>query len=204
VFENTSEFIEFIEPLRQPCDFIDGRMNRTPQDIQNELLVYDCQEGNPESLKHLVQRWHPRFLSWAFRIIADRGASADVVQDAWLAIVRGLHRLDDPARFPAWAYRIVAHKCADWTRNQAQRRRGPLPDESRGPTAPADHAAARIRLALRTIPDEHRAILALHYLDGLGIQDIARIMRVPAGTVKSRLFHARARLRASLERTDHE
>ena len=60
---------------------------------------------------------------------------------------------------------------------------------------------ARLRSALATLPEEQRAILSLHYLDGMSVADIARVLDVPEGTVKSRLFHARDRLRQTLERT---
>ncbi len=59
-----------------------------------------------------------------------------------------------------------------------------------------------MRDALTKLPGEQRAILSLHYLDGMGVAEIARTLEVPAGTVKSRLYHARNRLKQTLERTE--
>src|SRR5512145_1583590 len=94
-------------------------MQRSPDDIQDELLVLRCQGGESEALHKLVSRWHPRLRRLAERRTADPEAAKDLVQDAWLAIVRGLRRLDDPSRFRVWAYRIVTNKCADWVRRRA-------------------------------------------------------------------------------------
>ncbi len=200
-------------------------MNRTPGDIQDELLVLQSQDGDADAMRTLVERWQPRLAGLAWRLTLDREAARDVVQDAWMAIVRGLRRLDDPARFRSWAYRIIANKCADWTRRRSVRRRAAndvkvdaaaaavrtnqAADEP-GAQAEAGRASAdaeasaegigRLRKALADLPPEQRAILTLHYLDGLSIGEIADVLSVPPGTVKSRLFHARNRLRAEIER----
>lgn len=184
-------------------------MKRTHEDIQDELLVLLSQEGDADALKTLIARWQPRLGRLAWRLTADRDAARDVVQEVWLAIVRGLRRLDDPARFRSWAYRIVRNKCSDWTRRRVVRRSGPddLRDtaakgsaESSSQMNSADELA-RLREALTNLPVEQRAILSLHYLDGMGIAEIARVFGVPRGTVKSRLYHARNRLKQTLERT---
>lgn len=185
-------------------------MCRTDEDIQDELLVLRCQEGDGEALKALIARWQPRFGRLAWRLTREREAARDVVQDTWLAIVRGLRRLDDPARFRAWAYRIVTHKCADWTRRRAARRslEHDMRDavgskEARPPNGmDSEDDAGLLRGALVSLPDDQRAILSLHYLDGMGVREIARVLDVPEGTVKSRMYHARNRLKQALERVE--
>jgi RNA polymerase sigma-70 factor (ECF subfamily) len=183
-------------------------MCRTDEDIQDELLVLQCQEGDGEALKALIARWQPRFGRLAWRLTREREAARDVVQDAWLAIVHGLRRLDDPARFRTWAYRIVTHKCADWTRRRVARRS--LEQKMRDAAASAagrpqidrdsQDDVGMLRDALAGLPDDQRAILSLHYLDGMSVREIGRVLRVPEGTVKSRLYHARNRLKQALER----
>jgi RNA polymerase sigma-70 factor (ECF subfamily) len=189
-------------------------LNRTPDDIQDELLVLQCQEGDADAMRSLVARWQPRLSRFAWRLTLDREAARDVVQETWLAIVRGLRRIDDPARFRGWAYRIVANKCADWTRRRTVRREAARAIghaaaiagvEPAAVTDAIDEAAAdrmrRLRTALANLPAEQRAILTLHYLDGMSVGEIAGVLSVPAGTVKSRLYHARNRLREAIERT---
>ncbi|MEE8170682.1 MAG: RNA polymerase sigma factor [Phycisphaerae bacterium] len=188
-------------------------MHRSPEDIEDELLVLRCQGGEPEAFNALVSRWQPRLQRLAKRLTADRDAASDLVQDAWLAIVRGLRRLDDPARFRAWAYRIVTNKCADWIRRRAVRRDAALAfrvavsdpnDDSGRPTFDEADEITRMRAMLRQLPDVQRTILSLHYLDGLSVLEIATVFNLPTGTVKSRLHNARVRLRRTLQETNHE
>ncbi len=184
-------------------------MKRTPEVIYDEWLVLRAQDGDAEALKILARRWHARLYRHAARLTGDAEGASDAAQDAWLAIVRGLRRLDDPARFPAWALRIVSFKSADWIRMQVRdrnRARNATPAENSAappfsppPDEPSDDVA-RLRNALRTLSSDHRAALSLHYLDGLSVDEIALALNVPAGTVKSRLHHARARLKQTLER----
>lgn len=178
---------------------------RTPDDIQDELLVMRCQDGDRQALGDLVRRWQPRLVQYAGRLVNGPDAAADVVQEAWLAIVRGLARLDDPARFRPWAYRIVTHKCADWTRRRQRSRatEASLVSDPVAPTPPqadASDEVEMIRKALRQLPNQQKAILALFYLDGMSVRLIAEILSLPEGTVKSRLFHARGHLKEVLER----
>jgi len=185
-------------------------MARTHQDVEDELLVLRCQEGDGEALRALFLRWQPRLLRLAWRLTGEAEAARDVVQDAWVAIVRSMRRLDDPARFRAWACRIVGNRCADWTRRRVVRRGATKPwnaatvaDAAAPPSDPdAADEAAEMRSALAALPGEQRAILSLHYLEGMGVAEIARVLDVPAGTVKSRLYHARNRLRLAMERVE--
>lgn len=188
-------------------------MQRSPEDIQDELLVLRCQGGEREALDALVSRWHQRLRRLAARLIGDRDAASDLVHDAWVAIVGGLRRLDDPARFRVWAYRIVRNRCADWIRRRRVRRdaAGDLQvaaiarKEDRGREALDDaDEVNQLYIALRQLPEDQRAMLSLHYLDGLGVSEIAAVFDLPTGTVKSRLYNARARLRVNLQEIEHE
>lgn len=183
-------------------------MVRSHEDIQDELLVLQCQSGDAEALRALIARWQPRLVRLAWRLTAEREAARDVVQEAWLAIVRGLRRLDDPARFRSWAYRIVSNKCTDWTRRRIARRSvaenlHDAAESARGDSSNESDSADdvdRMRDALRGLRDEERAILSLHYLDGMSLAELADVFEVPKGTVKSRLYHARNRLKQAMER----
>ncbi len=181
-------------------------MPRTPEQIYDELLVLRCQDGESAAFEELVRRWQERLWRYSRRLVDDSEAAWDVVQEAWMAIVRGIGRLDDPARFQPWAYRVVTHKCADWTRRTARRRRlteevSHQPLEPAAPAEAEEDEIARLRRAIAGLPAERRALLTLHYLEGIGIAEIAVVLGIPQGTVKSRLFHARNALKTSLERS---
>ena len=99
-------------------------------------------------------------------------------------------------------YRLVTNKCADVARKEARRRRadraGPAPDRRAG--MGDDGLQAELRLAMREMDEDRRAMLALHYVDGLSVAELAEVFAVPTGTVKSRLFGARKELKELIER----
>ncbi len=177
--------------------------------INDELLVLQCQEGDSAAFEALVDRWQPRLWRHAWRLTGEQNAAWDVLQEAWIAVNRGLRRLEDPAAFPAWAYRIVSRKCHDWVRREQRQRRTVdtyaqemRPQEEH--ESAGDSKADDLREALRRLPGQDRAILALRYEEEFSTAQIGEILRIPPGTVKSRLYYARERLRKYLEENDHE
>ena len=98
-------------------------MRKTREQLYDELLVLRSLEGDRQALGELVTRWHPRLRRHAYCLIGNREAAEDVVQETWLAIVKGLSRLDAAEAFAGWAYRIVGNKCVDWVRRQDSQRR---------------------------------------------------------------------------------
>jgi len=176
---------------------------RNPEDIHDEWLVLRCQEGNEAALSEIVATWQPRILRHAMRLTANREAAADVSQAAWLAIIRGIDRLHDPACFRRWAYRIVAFKSADWIRKRQQDRAfaGPIviepTDDRPSSNAPSD-AIGAIRLAMTKLSTEQRSILSMFYLEEMPLAEIAEATSLPLGTIKSRLHYARQALKDTL------
>jgi RNA polymerase sigma factor (sigma-70 family) len=174
------------------------------------MLVLRCQAGDTAAFEQIAGRWQCRLVRHAMRLLRDHDAASEAVQEAWLAIVRGMHRLDDPARFAPWAYRILRNKCMDRLR-QATRSRAREEElavdtsDEHGESADVyvqerDHAAAiaAMRVAIRDLPVEQRTLLSLFYFENLAVSEVAEAMGIPPGTVKSRLFHLRARLRTMM------
>ena len=127
-----------------------------------------------------------------------------MVQETWESAVRGLRRLEDPARFSAWIYAIAARKCADALRQKYRGAR--IEQAAHAHAALNDHevdaqgeAGDRIDLAaaLRRLPPEQRVAVSLYFGEDMPVADIAIVTGVPPGTVKSRLFAARKMLRLS-------
>ena len=180
------------------------------QSIEDELLVLQAQGGDRRALEALAGRWNGRLLRHARLLTGEAAGAADVTQDAWIGIVRGLRRLDDPARFGPWAYRIVTRRAADWTRRRQRDRRllraaaaEARPRHATAQPATAADEIALLRDAIRKLPADRRAMLALLYLDGASVSLISLIFQIPPGTVKSRLHHARRQLRETMERMSH-
>lgn len=190
-------------------------VSRGPEEILDEWLVIEARRGCHAALQALAHRWHPRLVGHAYRRTGQPEAAAEVVQEAWVAIIRGLRRLEDPAYFRLWAYRIVDRKAFDWIR---QRRRGrelmnrladdpslhgpgcdPGVEARRRKSESREESIEHLKSALQRLPDDTRVLLSMFYVDGLSVIEIAEALTLPEGTVKSRLFHARKRLRESFE-----
>ena len=154
------------------------------------------------ALELLARRWHPRLLRDATYLTGDAEAARDVAQEAWIGIARGVRRLQDPARFRSWAHRIVVHKSRDWIRRERAGRRAVrrAADLAEQPAAeqPRDDIA-RLRAALAELPADQRTVLSWFYLEEMSVREIAAALSIPAGTVKSRLYHARNALRSCLK-----
>lgn len=168
--------------------------------VLDEYLVTASQNGDRRAMRILVARWTPRFRRLANRYVGDREAALDVAQDAWIGVIRGLDGLRDPSRFRAWSYRIVANKARDHIRRE-QTRRGALSGRG-GPwmveLSVQDTTSVDLREAINRLSGEQRTLLWLYYGDDLSVGEIAAVLGVPRGTVKSRLFHARQALKSLL------
>lgn len=177
-------------------------MDHIPDRALDEYLVVLSQTGSREAWDGLARRWTPRLLRYVRRVLGGSGeaveAARDVVQDTWIGAIRGLGGLRDPAQFRAWIYGIATRKCADAIR--ANRRRRSLASESASDREAELDPDRRIDLAtaIRTLPPMHRAVVHLFYREDLSVEEIAAVLDVPAGTVKSRLHHAREALRRQL------
>ncbi|MEM7144174.1 MAG: sigma-70 family RNA polymerase sigma factor [Verrucomicrobiota bacterium] len=178
-------------------------MKRDLEDVGDEWLVLRSQEGSAGALEALLRRWQERLWLQAVRLTGDEEAARDVTQEALIAISRGIRRLRDPARFRAWAYRIVSNRSRDWVRGRVRERR--LAEESEAAEAVRRSGEggggdsgplARLREGLERLPEAERHLLRLHYQAGLSVVEIAEVEGIPAGTVKSRLYRAREDLKA--------
>ncbi len=185
-------------------------MRRSVPDIQDELLIYRCQDGESDALSELVERWHGRLFAHAYRLTGQREEAADAVQDAWIAIVRGIRRLDDPARFRSWAYRIVTYKAVDRVRLVRRQRKMVRAVAQSVEAEPVESDAERVdeidalRAGLARLSGDRRAILTMFYMDAMPLSEIAEALGIPVGTVKSRLHHARLTLKETLEHSERK
>ncbi len=176
---------------------------RTEQSIAlDHYLVTVARIGDKSALNRLAQRWQPKLLRHAQRLLGEGEPALDATQDAWLDILRGLHGLREARAFPAWAYRIVSRRCAGSIRQrQRQCDVAETFDGVASTTASPEQSASaeELHMLLDSLPTHHRATLALFYLEGLTVVEVAAALEIAPGTVKTRLMHARQRLRATLQ-----
>lgn len=165
------------------------------------MLVLKCQEGDAKAFEDLVDKWQERLWRHAYQLTGEEDAAWDALQETWFAIVKGISRLQDAAAFPRWAYRILSYGCADCIRKRQRQRKlsDRLAVEARGGQQTPEDKHDSLKSALARLPGEQRALLSLRYAEGYGTGEIADILGVPEGTVKSRLYHAREQLRQLME-----
>ncbi len=181
-------------------------MHRSRERIFDEYLASAARAGDRTAFSRLAERWQPKFLAHAWRLTGEPELARDVVQDAWGDIVKGLATLDDAAAFPAWAFRIVTRRAADSIRKVQRGRKlnDAVANENKDRVQSTEEMeqsadAPVIRRAMASLSADQRAAIALFYLQDLSVAEIAAALSVPAGTVKTRLMHARRKLRAALE-----
>lgn len=170
----------------------------------DEWLAIRCQLGEPGAIDDLVARWHGPLWRYVRRVSGNDEAAADLVQDVWLRIIRNIVRLREPASLRAWLFGIARRALMDRMRDKYA---APMMVET-DLTAVADDAdvdseldddRAQLHEELAKLPMVDREVLSLFYLKELSLLEIAQILDIPPGTVKSRLFKARRVLRARLE-----
>lgn len=165
--------------------------------------VAEAMEGDAEAFTCLVRESGGRLLAIAYRILRDLPAAEDAVQLTLVTAWRTLPGLRDPDRFGAWLDRILVRTCMAEARRSGRRmtvRIAHAPDI-------ADHSNALHRVAardemergFRRLTPEQRAVVVLRYYADLRQEEIAEVLDIPAGTVKSRLHHATSALRTALE-----
>ncbi len=174
---------------------------RTETDrVYDELLVTLVRAGDRRAGERLAARWQPRLLRTARRLLRDEEQARDAVQEAWTGICRGWFTLGDPARFPAWAFGILHRKCADTVRKAGRdrKRTAPLTPDNEPSQQARGETLTSLDQAFALLGPDHRTVAALFFGEGLTLTEIATAIRVPTGTVKSRIFHARQHLKAAL------
>ena len=174
-------------------------------DESEERLLARARAGDGRAFGELVLLHDEALRRLAYRLLGDRDAMDDALQEAYVKAFGALPRFAGRAAFATWLYRIVYNTCLDQLRRR-QAPSTPLPDTTPAPDEdPADAIGRRASLAtaLALLPPPERAIVLLVDADGLSYDAAAAIVGVPTGTVASRLSRARATLRRAL-RAEHE
>jgi RNA polymerase sigma-70 factor (ECF subfamily) len=165
-------------------------------------LVEQARKGDREAFAVLVHQVSDSLYSVAYRILRDTGLAEDVLQNALVLAWRRLPKLRDLDRFEAWIHRILVHACYDESqRTRSWRGSTVLPIELAGVTDETSQIADRDELerAFRWLTIEQRAVFVLHHYLGLPLVEVADLLGIPAGTVRSRLHYATRSLRVAIE-----
>lgn len=177
-------------------------------DLTDKQLVLKCQEGDFLSFRQLYKRYQPRVRSTLYQLCGGLNLD-DLVQEVFLRVWKGLPKLRQTDYFSTWLYRITWNVATDQRREFARHQQKQeffletsdllektQVDESQLMTL---HYQDLVKRSLETLTLEHRAVLVLHDLEDVPQKDISKILDIPQGTVKSRLFYARNAIKKFLE-----
>ena len=189
-------------------------IRESPQLDPDLAIVQACLQGDPHGFKKLYQRHHHKVRSTLYQLCGSDGLD-DLVQDVFLRAWKGLAKFRQSAQFSTWLYRIAFNVASDRRKALAKMRSRNISVEDDQLENLADDAIAResdgqpsltqmhyrdlMQRGLAKLSEDHRAVLVLHDLEELSQKDIAEILSIPVGTVKSRLFHARSAIKKFLE-----
>jgi RNA polymerase sigma-70 factor (ECF subfamily) len=175
-------------------------------------LVEGLKKGTEEAFEELLDRYEGKIFNAVLRIVKNRSDAEDVVQEAFLKTLRHIESFNFQAGIYTWIYRIAVNSALDCRkkkmRTQAvslhldEERTFELPSNEADPSAaPEQDEMARLLLAaLDELPEKYRTILILREFEDLSYEEISQVLECSKGTVESRLFRARERLRKKMER----
>ncbi len=173
--------------------------------IASELLALRCRRGDKAALRELVRTWEKRLFYYIRRLAPDEESAWDILQETWMRVLKGIGKLENPRSLGPWLYTIARRRIMDHLRiayaDPAHEAAEVEPEDIPAPE-PDDFDAERVHGCLSQLSAPHREALTLHFLEDFSVEEIAGILDIPPGTVKSRLFHARRALRAVMERED--
>jgi RNA polymerase sigma-70 factor (ECF subfamily) len=171
-------------------------------DEEDRALLAAHVAGDAAAFTALVRRHQDRLWAVALRTLGDREEASDALQDALISAYRAAGTYRGDARVTTWLHRVVVNACLDRVRRRQARPTVAMPEDG-GPIDPRDPLADRetaieIEAALAALPEDQRAALVLVDVHGMPVEDVAHVLGIPVGTVKSRCSRGRARLAVSL------
>jgi RNA polymerase sigma-70 factor (ECF subfamily) len=178
-------------------------------DVDQEIVA-QFRSGDRDAFAKLVQKYQSRVLTLATRILDNRSEAEDVAQDIFVKVFQSLHEFRGASRFSTWLYRITVNHCLNYIRRRARQQQTLVaaePEEwmQESPTSNPHRTLeqkerwALVQAKLQVLSPEYRTILLLRDFEGLSYEEIADVLQLESGTVKSRLHRARTELKALLE-----
>src|SRR5437016_1789130 len=184
-------------------------------------IVAELKAGSEQAYDWLIAHYHQPIYSLVYRILSDPADAADTTQEVFLKVFRGMKRFNGQSSLKTWLYRIAIHEASNqkrwWFRHKRKETSMETPCESRSglnltlestltaneQDSPFEHmmheeVRAKVEMELREIPESYRTVVLLRDIEGLAYEEIAEILQLSLGTVKSRLTRGRECLRKRL------
>ncbi|MDZ7410244.1 MAG: sigma-70 family RNA polymerase sigma factor [candidate division KSB1 bacterium] len=177
-------------------------------------LVLLAQQGDQAAFQQLYRRWARNLYALAYHMLGNHQDADEVLQETFLRVFRHIARLRSPEAFPAWIYQITVNLCMDFRKLRTRVRWQPLEHDADGPS-PFELATtkwvrnphqvlenkellAEITAAIAELPEQQKAVILMHEVEGLSKKMIAEVLQCSLVTVRTNLHHARKKLRKRL------
>lgn len=172
----------------------------------DQTLVSAALGGRPDAFGTLVERYDRAVYHLAFRTLRDREEARDATQEAFFKAYRSLKTFKPGAKFSTWVFAIAYHACCDRLARRKRYSGEELPERADPAAGPEQQAVAgdearRLRAAIEALPQKYRTVITLYHLQGRQYDEIADVLGIPMGTVKTHLFRAKEQLRRLLAQT---
>ena len=171
--------------------------------MDDTTLIHAAQRGDRQALEQLLREHQGRIHTICRRIAGNDADAVDAAQEALIAVVKGLPRFDGRSKFSTWIYRIATNACIDELRRRNRQPTPGLPEHEQAdpwaagaPRDPAEVVSARIDVdrGLQQLPEEFRTAVVLRDVAGLDYREIAEVLNIAPGTVRSRIARGRRHL----------
>ena len=162
------------------------------REVEDRDLIARARRGDVEAYNLLVSRWEKRVFNYLLRLVAHREDALDLSQEVFLKAYQNLRKLDDPARFTAWLFRIAHNEAFSLLRRrrpEVELAAEPRSGELRGRLLPVELSLA-VESALKRLSEDQRDAVLLKVYQGFKFEEMAEILDCPVSTVKSRLYTA--------------
>ena len=176
--------------------------------IYYQLVVLRCQRGEKGAFKELVKGWEKRLFYYIRRLVDNEQDAWDILQQTWVKVFSAIGSLRQPQSLPTWLYRIARNTTINYSKRAGYQFRTQLVDNETLLSVTTDTGSNEFRFddaeqvhhGLSKLSPAHREALTLHFLEDMSVEQIAEVLGIRPGTVKSRLYYAKRSLRAVLER----
>ena len=198
--------------MRMPSNQHRDRSSRESlDDLPDAKVVAECKKGKERAFEILYTRYSGKVYAIAYSITKNREEALDVVQDAFTKVFKHLGRFKGDSSFYTWLYRITMNLCIDITRKRKRGRTAEYIDgrqevkdsdlvmENPGESYSRKELMDHLKSAIEQLPDYHKQVIIMREIGGMSYEEIAKATKVSRGTVMSRLFHARRKVREKME-----
>ncbi len=183
-------------------------------------VIEELKSGSEEAYSWLIAHYHQPVYSLIYRILGDPADAADTTQEVFLKVFRGMKRFNGESSLKTWLYRIAVHEASNqrrwWFRHKSRETSMEAQPDAEGNSfglcdilvdqgeSPLDACAheevrARVEQELKQVPEPYRTTVVLRDIEGLSYEEVAEVLQISLGTVKSRLIRGREALRKRLE-----